>query len=98
MASFFDGISANLQNMPWVKIGLGIGTVFVGLICIVILCKLIGLFCRDKKNTGKTEEKTPASAPEGDERQKIIAAACAVCAEYMGKDVKALRVVSFKKL
>jgi len=31
-------------------------------------------------------------------RQEIIAAVCAVCAEDMGVDVNAIRVKSFKKL
>ena len=31
-------------------------------------------------------------------RQEIIAAVTAACAEEMGKDVSAIRVISFKKL
>ena len=41
----------------------------------------------------------PVAAPAVIEnRQEIIAAVTAVCAEEMGKDVSALRVISFKKL
>jgi uncharacterized membrane protein YvbJ len=41
----------------------------------------------------------PVAAPAVIEnRQEIIAAVTAVCAEEMGKDISALRVISFKKL
>ncbi len=86
----------------WMVVVMGIGTVFVGLICIIILCKIMGLFLG---GTSKTEEKATQvkSAPVVksavvENRQEIIAAVTAACAEEMGKDVSALRVISFKKL
>lgn len=86
------------KDVPWTYIGLGIGTVFFGLVCIVLLCKIIGLFCigSAKKEQAQTAPEKPQ--PAGKERQQIIAAVVAACAEEMGKDVKALRVVSFKKI
>lgn len=91
-------IAELFKDVPWPYIGLGIGTVFFGLICIVLLCKIIGLFCKGSaKREDKVEQKTPATLV-GKERQQIIAAVVAACAEEMGKDVKALRVVSFKKI
>ncbi len=83
-------------------VGMGIGTVFVGLILIIIFCKIVGLFC--KIGAKKENDLTPvssASAGETEEienRQEIIAAVTAACAEDMGKDISALRVVSFKKI
>lgn len=79
---------------------MGIGTVFVGLILIIIMCKIVGLFCKIF-----VKENKPAPAPIAtdngktiENRQEIIAAVTAACAEDMGTDVSALRVVSFKKI
>ena len=86
----------------WMVVVMGMGTVFVGLICIIILCKIMGLFFA---GTSKTEEKATqvksapvAKSAEIQNRQEIIAAVTAAAAEEMGKDVSALRVISFKKL
>lgn len=82
---------------------MGLGTVFVGLICIVILCKLIGLFC----NIGRSSDETtsapvttvaPAAPAVIENRQEIIAAVSAVAAEELGTDISAIRIISFKKL
>ena len=91
------------KNTPdWMVVVMGIGVVFVGLILIILICKIMGLFFA---KSAKVESKsapvaaTPvaASAPI-ENRQEIIAAVTAACAEEMGKDISALRVVSFKKL
>ena len=85
----------------WMVVVMGVGVVFVGLILIILICKIMSLFFA---RTTKTESKpetvvTPSttSAPI-ENRQEIIAAVTAVCAEEMGKDISALRVISFKKL
>ncbi|MBE7051128.1 MAG: oxaloacetate decarboxylase [Ruminococcaceae bacterium] len=78
---------------------LGIGTVFAGLICIIILCKLMSLVC------GLFPEKKQEAAPKAPaanstaiaNKQEIVAAVCAAIAEDIGTDVKNIRVVSFKK-
>ena len=88
-------------------VAMGIGTVFTGLICIIILIKLVSIFLGNTEN--KTEsptpvaKQTPAQAPAAapaviENRAEIIAAVCAAAAEELGTDVSALRVVSFKKL
>ena len=86
---------------------LGIGVVFAGLICIVIICKITSAFC----NIGAKKEKasvsvgvnsaasTPAPAVTVIEnRQEIIAAVSAALAEELGTDISALRIHSFKKI
>lgn len=96
-------IETQAEKIPnWMVIVMGIGTVFVGLICIIILCKIMGLFFA---GTAKTEEKPGAQAAAPavqntviENRQEIIAAVTAACAEDMGKDISAIRVISFKKL
>lgn len=85
----------------WFTVAMGIGTVFIGLVCIVIICSIMSLFFRERKS--KNEVATPVapvtSAPAVVEnRQEIIAAVTAAVAEEMGTDVSALRVVSFKKI
>ena len=87
----------------WMVVVMGVGVVFDGLILIIAICKIMGLFFT-KSTTKKEESASPAAAPAPatpvviENRQEIIAAVTAVCAEEMGKDVSALRVISFKKL
>ena len=85
----------------WMVVVMGVGVVFVGLILIILICKIMGLFF---KKTAKADNKTATpvapvatNAPIAN-RQEIIAAVTAACAEDMGKDISALRVISFKKL
>lgn len=89
--------AADVPN--WFAVSMGVGTVFAGLICIIIICKIVGLFCKSgsgkDKPSAKAAENMPAPIENG---QEIIAAVTAVCAEEMGRDVSALRVVSFKKI
>lgn len=80
---------------------MGVGTVFLGLVLIIVICKTVGLFCNIFVKTEKP--KTPdipkiSNELSGSKRQEIIAAVTAACAEEMGTDVSAIRVVSFKKL
>lgn len=91
------------EKIPnWMVVVMGMGTVFVGLICIILICKLMSLFfVGSKKAESKPEiKKAPAAVNNTviENRQEIIAAVTAVCAEEMGKDISALRVISFKKL
>ena len=83
---------------------LGIGTVFFGLICLILLCKIIGLFTA-KSNTATQKENAakPISAvspanQQIENRQEIIAAVSAAIAEELGTDISALRIISFKKI
>lgn len=84
---------------------MGVGTVFVGLICIVILCKILGAVCslanpsksENTQNSAKTASAPVAAAPI-ENRQEIIAAVSAVIAEELGTDISAIRIHSFKKI
>ena len=51
-----------LDAHSWFVVGMGVGTVFLGLICIIILCKIIGLLCTPKNNTQDTPD-VSTSAP-----------------------------------
>ena len=83
-------------------VAMGIGTVFVGLVCIVLICKIMSALCGIKKNEDTAEIAKPAAVPVQNQvienRQEIIAAVSAAIAEDMGTDVSGIRILSFKKL
>lgn len=86
-------------------LGLGPGTVFVGLICIIILCKLMSAICsKIGKNPTQPAVVVPSAAPAAPteasipNRQEFIAAVSAVIAEEMGTDVSKIRILSVQKI
>ena len=84
-------------------VAMGIGTVFVGLIAIVIICKIMSLILAPKAaKVEKTQEVKAAPATENnaviENRQEIIAAVAAVIAEELGTEVEALKIHSFKRI
>lgn len=103
LENILSGISLQPENIPnWLVVVMGMGTVFIGLICIIIICKIVSLFF-----VNKADEPVAAATPAApaatvntviENRQEIIAAVTAVIAEEMGTDVNALRVISFKKI
>lgn len=93
------------MNMGHVVL-LGLGTVFVGLICIIIMCVLMGKIVRLLE--GKGEKIEVASAPaaavptapaaEIPNRPELVAAIACALAEELGTDVSAIRICSLKKV
>ena len=86
---------------------LGVGIVFAGLICIVILCVLMGKVVRllEGKAAPAAESApviAPAAAPVVAEaipnRRELVAAISCCLAEELGTDVSAIRIVSLKKV
>ena len=82
---------------------LGIGVVFVGLICIVLLCKIVSAFCmlgegKRQDSTAPVSNAAAAKAQPIQNRQEIIAAVSACVAEELGTDISAIRILSFKKI
>lgn len=75
---------------------LGMGTVFFGLICLVVLCKITSRICmlfeKDAKKPNTSKEETISN------KQEILAAVCAAIAEETGADAKNIRVLSFKRV
>ena len=96
LASASTGAAAGQLN-EWFVVAMGVCTVFAGLIAIIIICLITGAIVGGKKNK-KSAIKINNQGEDPRVRQEIIAAVCAACAEDMGKDVKTLRVVSFRKL
>lgn len=91
-------------------VAMGVGTVFVGLICIILLIKLMSMVtalftANAPAQAAPAAPAAPAAAPTVpaastaiENRAEIVAAVCAAAAEEMGTDISALRVVSFKKI
>lgn len=82
---------------------MGLGTVFVGLICIIALCQIMSFLCLklEAKNHVHQEEPLkeqtvlPTLIPN---RQEFVAAVSAVLAEEIGADISAIRIISITKL
>lgn len=85
---------------------LGVGIVFLGLIGIVLLCKLSGVFFgrieeKHKKSEPLPKETSVVQANQNDEipnREELVAAVSAALAEYMGENVNSFRIVSIKRI
>lgn len=90
---------------------MGMGIVFVGLICIVILCSLMSKVVKVLEKLSGSEPvpavaPAPAAAPAPvaavqapiENRQELIAAISAALAEELGTDVSGIRILSLKKV
>ena len=80
---------------------MGLGTVFAGLLCIILLVTLMSWVCA-RTSAPKTVPQMPAApaampAP-GAVTPAMMAAVAAAIAEDMGTDVSAIRIVSMKKV
>ena len=80
---------------------MGLGTVFAGLLCIILLVTLMSWVCA-RTSAPKTVPQMPAApAPmpaPGAVTPAMMAAVAAAIAEDMGTDVSAIRIVSMKKV
>lgn len=82
---------------------MGLGTVFVGLICIIALCQVMSFFClklEAKNHTHQEEPLREQTVPQTliPNRQEFVAAISAVLAEEIGADISAIRILSITKL
>lgn len=83
---------------------LGLGVVFIGLICIVIICNIMSLLLRSNGKPSETKsDMTPlatpiAVAPAKNEaipnRQEFVAAVSAAIAEDLNTDISGIRIHS----
>lgn len=84
-------------------VGVGLGTVFFGLICIIALISLMSLLFRlfEKKKpeqnapVGKAADGESAEIPN---RGEFVAAVAAAIAEDLGTDISKIRICSIRKL
>ncbi len=86
----------------WFVVLMGIGTVFFGLICIIVLSYVMSAICRSGSKQPVAVAAAPAAAPAKAEgipnRQAMIAAISAAIAEDLGTDLAGIRILSVKKL
>ena len=84
------------QIPAWFVVVMGIGTVFIGLICIVLICSVLGLFFAGKKKAPEAPEK-PVEQSKID-AEPLLAAISAAIAVDSGKDPGCVRIISVKKV
>ena len=83
---------------------LGVGTVFVGLICLVLIIELthgiIGLFTKNKAEEKRAElETAPDKSAEPEiEHGHLVACIATAVAEELGTDVSAIRIHSIRRI
>ena len=88
---------------------MGLITVFVGLICLIIIIKLMGTIIALLKQQSASPEKaeaapaavpaaTPAPSAPAANNQQIVAAIAVAIAEEMGTDVSHIRIHSIRRI
>ncbi len=88
---------------------MGMGTVFTGLVLIVLICKLLSVVTSGfakvgtQKNAAPTQTAAaPKSAvlpmPSAAEKAQILAGVCACIAEELGTAADNIKVTSFKRI
>ena len=88
-----------MSNLPaWFVVVMGVGTVFAGLICIVLICTVMGWifsFANKKKSIAPATQN--ASLPK-EEQNSVIAAISAAIAEENGTVPQGIRIVSIRRV
>jgi sodium pump decarboxylase gamma subunit len=102
----------NMDLASWFVCLMGMGVVFLGLICLILLCFVIGVLSNIKKK-GTEPQKAATALSEApvaqqvsngagvtvtENRAEIVAAVSAALAEELGEDVSSIRILSFKKI
>lgn len=95
-------LAAADPNMGLV-IGMGLGTVFVGLICIIVICYIMGAVINAFEKRKPAPEVKPAPAVSAapapiENKGELIAVISAAIAEELGEDVEAIRIKSIRKV
>ena len=89
-----------MSTLPaWFVVVMGVGTVFAGLICIVLICAVMGwifsLTNKKKNGAAPVAENTPLPK---EEQNSVIAAVSAAIAEELGTAPEGIRIVSIRKI
>ena len=96
-------ILAAAEPSMWFVALIGMGTVFIGLVCIIFICavmsKIVKLFEKSAADkpvlTGTPKPQLPAAI---ENRAELVAAISAVIAEELGTDITAIRIHSLKRI
>lgn len=90
----------------WFVCAMGMGIVFIGLICLIVLIKILGKVSelvagKEIAPAPAVTAAAPVAAPAADvipNRGELVAAVSAALAEELGTDVTAIRIVSIKRV
>ena len=79
---------------------MGMGTVFFGLICLIVLTSIMGrILGREAAPAAAAPAAPVATAPAVEpNRQELVAAVSAAIAEELGTDITGIRILSMKKV
>ena len=77
---------------------MGMGTVFFGLICLIVLTTLLGRICGRKQQAAPEAAISAPAAVPAVNQQELIAAVSAAIAEDLGTDITGIRILSIKKV
>ena len=78
---------------------MGMGTVFFGLICLIVLTTLLGRVCGQKQQAAPAAAAVPApAAAPAVNQQEMIAAVSAAIAEELGTDITGIRILSIREV
>nr|WP_325295588.1 OadG family protein [uncultured Oscillibacter sp.] len=77
---------------------MGMGTVFFGLICLIVLTTIMGKIVGGRPAPAAPAPVAAAPAAQEGNRQEIAAAVSAAIAEELGISITGIRIVSMKKL
>lgn len=77
---------------------MGMGTVFFGLICLIVLTTIMGKIVGGRPAPAAPAPGAAAPAAQEGNRQEIAAAVSAAIAEELGTSITGIRIVSMKKL
>ena len=76
---------------------MGMGTVFFGLICLILLTTILGRVCGNKQKVSEAIAPVPTGTSEPN-REEVVAAISAAVAEELGADITGIRILSIKKV
>lgn len=85
-------------------IGMGLGTVFVGLISIILICYILGFIIKTVESRRPAPAPALAAAPVPavsepiGNKEELIAVVSAVIAEELGESAEAIRIKSIRKV
>ena len=105
MASVIASAAGNASYPTWLVCLLGIGIVFLGLICLILLCYVMSTIVRTAPKTENAPVAAPAApaAPvantmTAEEKGRVIAAVSCAIAEELGTSPEAIRINSIKRV
>ena len=89
----------------WLVCVMGMGIVFFGLICIIVLSSVMSAIIRltEKKKSAADAPSSAHAVPQAaamspDEKGRVVAAVSAAIAEELGTGVEAIRITSIKRV